>query len=229
MVGPRTIFGMRGPFDIGYEDLPGQLPVFPLSGALLLPRCRLPLNVFEPRYVQMTEDALAGDRLIGMVQPLVVDAGVNAPALFGTGCAGRITSFSETDDSRLLIILTGVTRFTIVKELNVDTPYRQVVPRWDLHRMDLAGEVDGTIDRERLYASLRVYFETRDLDTDWDMLNEATDESLINSLAMSCPFDPTEKQALLEADSLIERGRLMLSLLNMATLDLVSGEDMHLH
>jgi len=217
-----------GPFEIGYERLPSQLPVFPLSGVLLLPRCRLPLNIFEPRYLRMTEDALAGGRLIGMVQPLDAGSGEPAPELFATGCAGRITSFTETDDGRILIILTGVCRFDVGSELVVDTAYRQVEPRWEPYRSDLLEIADGGIDRERLYASLRFYFEARDLDTDWDALDEATDEKLVNSLAMSCPFDPTEKQALLEAEGLSERTRLMLALLNMAALHPASG-DMPLH
>ncbi len=215
---------MTAPFDTPYESLPARLPVFPLSGTLLLPRCRLPLNIFEPRYLKMTEDALADNRLIGMVQPIEVESEDGGPALFGTGCAGRISSFSETDDGRILIILTGVSRFDVVEELDVETPYRQVAPAWEPYRSDLTEPENGAIDRQRLYASLRVYFEVRDLDTDWDVLQEATDENLINSLAMSCPFDPTEKQALLEADGLDERGRLMLSLLDMAALDQAYGE-----
>ncbi len=215
---------MTAPFDTPYESLPARLPVFPLSGALLLPRCRLPLNIFEPRYLKMIEDTLSDDRLIGMVQPVEVESEDSGPALFGTGCAGRISSFSETDDGRILIILTGVSRFDVVEELDVETPYPQVAPAWEPYRSDLTEPENGAIDRQRLYASLRVYFEVRDLDTDWDVLQEANDENLINSLAMSCPFDPTEKQALLEADGLDERGRLMLSLLDMAALDQAYGE-----
>jgi len=214
----------RDPFEVAYESLPARLPVFPLSGALLLPRCRLPLNIFEPRYLKMTEDALARDRLIGMVQPLEFETPIDTPAFFGTGCAGRISSFCETDDGRMLIVLTGVSRFEVESEVDVDTPYRLVVPRWEPFRADLDEVANGVIDRERLYASLRVYFEVRDLDTDWDVLNEATDESLVNSLAMSCPFDAGEKQALLEADGVLERGRLMLSLLEMAVLNQPDAE-----
>ena len=216
-MGPR-------PFEPTFESLPVVLPVFPLSGALLLPRCRLPLNIFEPCYLQMTEDALAGDRLIGMVQPRDPEPFDHRPDIFPTGCAGRISSFSETDDGRMLIILTGVSRFDVESELGTDSPYRQIVPRWDRYRSDLIEQADGAIDRERLYASLRVYFESRDLDTDWEMLEEATDEHLINSLAMSCPFGRSERQALLEAGDVTERGRLMLALLDMATLDQVGGE-----
>ncbi len=219
---------MPGPFDIPFDKLPERLPIFPLSGALLLPRCRLPLNIFEPRYLRMTEDVLAGHRLIGMVQPLDVNSDERPPALFGTGCAGRISSFSETDDGRMLIILTGVSRFQVLEEASVDTPYRQVVPGWEPFRSDLDEVADGEIDRSRLYASLRAYFEARDLDTDWDVLEEASDERLINSLAMSCPFGLAEKQALLEAADLSERSRLMLSLLDMATLDQAGG-DLPLH
>ena len=207
------------PFDPAFDHLPRVLPVFPLSGALLLPHCRLPLNIFEPRYLQMTEDALANQRLIGMVQPCNPDVYDDDLEVYETGCAGRISSFSETDDGRMLIVLTGVCRFDIVEELEAEAPYRQVAVCWDRYRDDIGEETDGEIDRERLYTSLRAYFETRDLDTDWDMLDEATDEHLINSLAMSCPFDHTEKQALLEADDLFERHRLMLSLLDVAMLE----------
>lgn len=219
---------MPGHFDTAFEDLPEALPVFPLSGALLLPRCRLPLNVFEPRYLEMTENALAGDRLIGMVQPADVNSDARSPRLFETGCAGRITSFSETDDGRMLIILTGVSRFRVVREVDAELPYRQVVADWEPYVGDLEQEPDGQIDRDRLYASLRVYFEARGLETDWKVLREASDESLINSLSMSCPFDHTEKQALVEADGLVERARLMLSLLDMAALGQGDG-DLPLH
>jgi Lon protease-like protein len=215
---------MSHTFDIPFAALPARLPVFPLSGALLLPRCRLPLNVFEPRYLKMTEDALAGERLVGMVQPVDTNSDARAPQLYDVGCAGRITSFSETDDGRMLIILTGVSRFRVAEELPVESPYRVVVPDWRSHRHDLMPEPDGVIDRERLYASLRVYFEARSLDTDWEVLSEAGDESLINSLSMSCPFAATEKQALLEADDLGDRAELMLSLLDMAALDPADGE-----
>ena len=216
-MGPR-------PFQPDFAGLPRVLPVFPLSGALLLPYCRLPLNIFEPRYLQMTEDALANQRLIGMVLPCDPDAYDEPTEVFGTGCAGRISSFSETDDGRMLIILTGVCRFDIVEELDTEMPYRQVVANWDRFREDLRAEADGAIDRQRLYASLRAYFEARELDTDWDRLDEASDENLINSLAMSCPFEHTQKQALLEADSLFDRHRLMLSLIDMAVLQLGSDE-----
>ena len=138
--------------------------------------------------------------------------------------AGRITSCSETDDGRILIILTGVSRFDVEEELDVDTHYRQIIPAWEAYRPDLTEPEDGNIDRERLYASLRVYFETRDFDTDWELLQEATDESLINSLVMSCPFDPPEKQSLLEAHGLDERTRLMSSLLDMAALRRATSE-----
>ncbi|MGD8331014.1 MAG: LON peptidase substrate-binding domain-containing protein [Acidobacteriota bacterium] len=219
---------MPGPFDVSFESLPGSLPVFPLTGALLLPKCRLPLNIFEPRYVAMAEDALASDRLLGMVQPVEVNSDARAPRLFDVGCAGRISSFSETDDGRMLIILTGVSRFRIVEEIDADLPYRRVHPDWEPFRTDLVEAPEGTIDRERLYASLRAYFDTRCLDTDWAALDEAGDEHLVNSLCMSCPFDSAEKQALLEAPELEDRLRLMLSLLDMATLG-QGGGDLPLH
>jgi len=171
---------------------------------------------------------LASDRLLGMVQPVEVNSDARAPKLFDVGCAGRITSFSETDDGRMLIILTGVSRFRIVEELDVDLPYRRVRPDWAPFRDDLLETPHGLIDRDRLYTSLRAYFDTRSLDTDWAVLDDACDENLVNSLCMSCPFDSTEKQALLEAPGLDDRVQLMLSLLDMTTLG-QGGGDLPLH
>jgi len=202
-----------------FEDLPGTLPIFPLPGTVLLPRCRLPLNVFEPRYLAMTEAALRSGRIIGMIQP--IDAGTDdpTPEVYQTGCGGRISSFSETDDGRILMILTGVCRFQVVEELQVDTPYRQVRADWSPYRDDLEGSGGGDIDRDYLFEILRAYFDARGLDTDWDSLETSDDTMLVNSLVMSCPFDTGEKQVLLEAAGVEDRIRLMISLLEMATLD----------
>lgn len=206
------------PFQPSFDNLPGQIPVFPLSGALLLPRCKLPLNIFEPRYIRMVEDTLGKPtRLIGMVQPRQEREDDPTPDIRDTGCAGRISSFAETDDGRFLIILTGVSRFRVRAELAVDTPYRQVAPDWEPFEDDLDEPV-VSVDRERLYASMRAYFDARDLDTDWEALEEATDEHLVNSLAMSCPFEPEEKQVLLEADDVMERTDLMIGFMEMAVL-----------
>lgn len=206
------------PFQPSFNSLPRQIPVFPLSGALLLPRCKLPLNIFEPRYIRMVEDTLAtATRLIGMVQPRQDQDDEPVPDVCDVGCAGRISSFAETDDGRFLVILNGVCRFRVRAELGAATPYRQVAPDWAPFEEDLEEPV-VSVDRDRLYTSMRTYFEARDLETDWDALEEATDEHLVNSLAMSCPFEPPEKQALLEADDVMERSELMIGLMEMAVL-----------
>jgi uncharacterized protein len=195
-------------------ELPGELPVFPLAGVLLLPRGRLPLNIFEKRYLAMFDDALGGDRLIGMIQP---SAQTNAPspALFSVGCAGRITSFSESGDGRYLVALDGVARFGIAEELPLQRGYRRVVPDWTRFTADVT-EDTGTIDRHRLIELLQAYFRQQSLSANWDAIGQAPDERLVTSLAMICPFEPPEKQALLEAGCLSERARLMMSLLEIA-------------
>jgi Lon protease-like protein len=195
-------------------ELPGELPVFPLAGVLLLPRGRLPLNIFEKRYLAMFDDALGGDRLIGMIQP---SAQVNepSPALFSVGCAGRITSFSETGDGRYLVALDGVARFGIAEELPLQRGYRRVVPDWTRFATDVT-EDTGAIDRHRLIELLQAYFRQQSLSANWDAIGQAPDERLVTSLAMICPFEPPEKQALLEAGCLSDRARLMMSLLEIA-------------
>ena len=196
-------------------DLPQVIPVFPLSGILLLPRGQLPLNIFEPRYLNMVDDAMAGDRIIGMIQP---SGGLaRLPTLSPVGCAGRITSFNETSDGRYLITLTGVSRFRIAGELPVQTPYRQVRASFAEWEADLtappAGE--GNLDREGLLDALKAYLETRGLDIDWDTAETAPPEALVNSLAMALPFDPPEKQALLEAADLDHRAEVLTALMQI--------------
>jgi uncharacterized protein len=196
-------------------ELPGELPVFPLTGALLLPRGRLPLNIFEKRYLAMFDDALGGERLIGMIQPSDVRANDPSPALFSVGCAGRITSFSETGDGRYLVALDGVARFKITEELPLHRGYRRVTPDWAPFGADLA-EDTGAVDRHRLIELLQAYFRQQSLSANWDAIGQAPDERLVTSLAMICPFEPPEKQALLEAGCLSDRARLMMSLLEIA-------------
>jgi Lon protease-like protein len=212
-------------FDPAFEDLPSVLPVFPLTGALLLPGGRLPLNIFEPRYLAMIRDGLAGDRLIGMVQPR--DGMVRShedrrepgsAALYHTGCAGRIVSFSETDDGRYLITLAGLIRFAMVRELALHNGYRRVVPDFGAYRGDL-GDDRGQIDRARLLDALKAYFTASSLDGDWDTIEAAQDEQLVTSLAMACPFAASEKQALLEAKDLAERAETMTAILELAALE----------
>jgi Lon protease-like protein len=199
----------------GIDDLPRTLPIFPLTGVLLLPRGRLPLNIFERRYIAMFDDALAGERMIGMIQPSEPGAGDPAPPLFAVGCAGRITSFSETGDGRYLVTLDGVARFRITGELPLKRGYRTVKPDWSGFIGDL-GEEETEIDRARLISLLQAYFRQQGISANWEAINQAPDERLLTSLAMICPFEPPEKQALLEASCLGERTRLMMTLLEIA-------------
>ncbi|MBM3547535.1 MAG: peptidase S16 [Alphaproteobacteria bacterium] len=201
-----------------FEELPAELPVFPLSGVLLLPRGRLPLNIFEPRYLAMIKDALAPPRLIGMIQPQDASEERNpdaSPRLYGIGCAGRITSFSETEDGRFLITLAGVTRFEVESEIAMRSGYRRVKPRWDRFRSDFAPD-ESAIDRQALFKSLKPFFDARGLKADWDQVDKTGDERLIAMLSMICPFEPPEKQALLEAKDLAARTDILKGLLDMA-------------
>ncbi|MDQ3126530.1 MAG: LON peptidase substrate-binding domain-containing protein [Pseudomonadota bacterium] len=196
-------------------DLPQVIPVFPLPGAILLPRGQLPLNIFEPRYLNMIDDAMAGDRIIGMIQPQ--GGPQRLPGLSPIGCAGRITSFAETSDGRYLITLTGCARFRLGSEIPTQTPYRQVRADFAPFEADLsAPPVDDVgLDRDGLLDALRAYLETRGLDIDWDTAETAPPEALINSLSMALPFDPPEKQALLEAASLTDRSTVLTALLTI--------------
>jgi Lon protease-like protein len=198
--------------------LPDILPIFPLTGVLLLPRGRLPLNIFEPRYLAMTRDAMAGERLIGMIQPSDPYEGGMHPAVYPTGCAGRITSFSETEDGRFLIALTGVSRFRIREELPLLSGYRRVVPDWSEFAGDLDAEAEPGFDRARLIRGLRGFFEQRGIEADWKVIDQAPGEHLVHSIAMLCPFAPNEKQALLDSADLAARAGLLTSLVEMAAL-----------
>ena len=183
----------RGPFDPAFDELPGSLPIFPLSGALLLPGGRLPLNIFEPRFLEMFDDALAGDRMIGMIQPTEGERpGDPPPPTYRTGCAGRISAFSETDDGRYLVTLTGLIRFEVAEELPPRS-YRRV----------------------RLEA-LKLYFSAHSLESDWSAIEEAEDEPLVTSLAMVCPLQASEKQMLLEAKTLRERAETLRAILELS-------------
>lgn len=195
-------------------DLPGTLPVFPLKGVVLFPRGVLPLNVFEPRYLAMTDSALADQRLIGMIQP-TTDSD-DRPPLSAVGCAGRITSFQETDDGRYVIALTGICRFRVKSERDEAGPYRQIVPDFQAFAADLSESPDTDFPRERLAAALKTYLAERDFKADWQSVVHAPAESLVNALSMLCPFEPAEKQALLEARDLNERAHTLLTLLEMA-------------
>ena len=185
---------MTGPRAPSIAELPPVIPIFPLSGALLLPRGRLPLNIFEPRYLAMIDDAMRSHRVIGMVQPTCESE--KRPSLYPVGCVGRLTSWSETGDGRLMITLTGLIRFRIDAELQTTTPYRQVEAGFTPFADDLQESNDETcVDRKRLGASLKSYLKLRNLDADWSSIERAPGAVLITSLAMICPCDVAEKQA----------------------------------
>lgn len=197
-------------------DLPETIPVFPLPGALLLPRARLPLNIFEPRYLAMLDDVLRSDhRLIGMIQPF--GGKDDPPKLHRIGCAGRVTSLSETEDGRYLIVLTGISRFRIASELDGFSPYRKVRAEWADFAADLAGAPDlPGFEREAFLEVLKNFFDATKLSSDWESLRKAEPEMLINSLSMMCPFEPEEKQALLEAPTLADRCETLTALFRFA-------------
>ncbi len=202
------------------SELPRIIPVFPLSSALLLPRGLLPLNIFEPRYLNMIDDAMSGERLIGMIQSHGGPS--DRPGLARTGCVGRITSYAETTDGCYLISLTGVMRFRVIEEVSARLPYRQVKADYTAFEADLVPEPESLdLDRGRFLAALRLYLDRRSLGIDWETAQIAPAEALINSLAMALPFSPVEKQVLLEAPSALARRDALMSLMEI---DTESGE-----
>jgi Lon protease-like protein len=206
------------------NELPQVIPVFPLPGSILLARGQLPLNIFEPRYLNMIDDAMSGDRIIGLIQP--VGAAGEKPPLTRVGCAGKITSFAETSDGRYLITLTGLCRFSVVNELQVKTPYRQVRADFSGFESDLSPPTKlSDFDRDQFLDALRPYLAYRGLHVDWSVADVAPPEALINSLAMALPFDPREKQALLEADTLAARAGTLTALLRIDATDPSDPED----
>lgn len=203
------------------RGLPEIIPIFPLPGALLLPRARLPLHLFEPRYLAMLSTVLGSeDRLIGMIQPEGDDEG---DALRAVGCAGRVTGFQETDDGRMMVTLTGVSRFRVDEELAGTQPWRRVRADWSDFERDLgAPEEDPGFDRQAFLATLHRFMRARDLSTDWDSIGDAADETLIDALAMLLPFGPEDRQALLEASDLTTRRQMLAALMEFA---LHGGDD----
>jgi uncharacterized protein len=198
------------------SDLPSVVPVFPLSGALLLPGGRLPLNIFEPRYLQMIDEAMSGSRLVGMIQP-GFDGALCAngePEICSVGCLGRITSLTESGDGRYLISLQGVCRFRVAEELVVKTPYRQC------RLTSFIGDLDedptsGEVDRSALLSTFRSYLDANGLEADWDSISRAENAMLVNALSMMAPYGPAEKQALLEASDLKTRAETLIALTEM--------------
>jgi Lon protease-like protein len=206
-------------------DLPQMIPVFPLDGALLLPGGDLPLQIFEPRYLNMIDDVMAGDRIVGMIQTRPGGDRMR-PRLSDVGCAGRVTSYAETSDGRYLITLSGVCRFDAGDELIIPTPYRQVRARYERFEADL-DEDSATLApqaaRNRFAKALKRYLNRRELDIDWETAQTAPLEALVNSLAMGLPFEPAEKQALLEAPTLAGRFETLATLLEIDGVD--DGDD----
>jgi hypothetical protein len=210
----------------GPEDLPQTVPLFPLTGAVLLPKAQMPLNIFEPRYLAMIDAALRGDRLIGMIQPDFSVPGVERaekPPLVGVGCLGRIVAYQETGDGRCLVTLTGVTRFTLTEELETVTPYRIGRISVEDFAVDFGtGEGEDDVDRAGLVSALRSYLEANDLEADWDSIDRASTEVLVNALSMMSPYGPAEKQALLEAPDLRTRADTLVALTEV---DLAKKQD----
>jgi len=200
------------------SSLPSRFPVFPLRGALLLPGGNLPLNIFEPRYLQMVRDAVQTDHVIGMIQPRPEAEPAAVPPLYRTGCAGRITNFSETEDGRFLITLTGVCRFDIAEELEVPTLYRQVRADFARWRQDLQPTAPPAELKSGLMAVLKVYFDRHGIEADWNAIDAAPLAGLVTSLCMICPFEPEEKQALLEASDIARQATLLVALMQMETM-----------
>ena len=199
-------------------DLADVIPVFPLSGALLLPRGQLPLNIFEPRYLAMIDDALrSGLRLIGMIQPDPSAPGTeDTPGLYKIGCVGRLTQIAESGDGRYLIQLTGIARYRIEGELPVATPYRQCRVTFAPFRDDfIARKGEDDVDRESLLKALKDFLEANDLKADWQGIENAPNEALVNALAMMSPYGPAEKQAMLEAPDLKTRAEILIAVTEM--------------
>jgi uncharacterized protein len=201
------------------DDLPGVIPVFPLTGALLLPRGQLPLNIFEPRYLAMVDAALAGARIIGMVQPRLDGAARPGrdPALCAIGCAGRLTAVSETGDGRYLITLTGIARFRILEEVPSEALFRTVRISAEEFAQDFVARAgEDAVDRGGLIQAFRRYLDANNLEADWDSVDRASTEALVNALSMMSPFGPPEKQALLEAPDLKSRADTLVAITEFA-------------
>ncbi len=197
--------------------LPEELPVFPLAGSVLLPHARLPMNIVEPRYRTMVEDALGKGRLIGMIQPCGDEEHDNGP-LYSVGCVGRITSFNEVDDGHLLIVLMGICRFRVLAELPRVKPYRIVKPEWTSYLGDLGDTEPVNVDRERLLDLMKAYFKKNSITVDWNVVKNAPDDVLLPTIIMICPLAPAEKQALLEAENFSARAQMLMALLEMAAM-----------
>jgi len=206
----------RSPFFPSFESLPKAIPIFPLAGAVVMPGVQLPLNIFEPRYLNMVQDALANDHIIGMIQP-VRDTDEEEVHLQRVGSAGRITSYSETNDGRIVLILTGVCRFQVAEELEGRHGYRRVRPDWERFAIDFHCEDEGLVGRDAFMTSLRSFCTLRGVEIPWEEVQKMADADLVNLLCTHLPLAPEDKQALIETVDLSGRGRLMEGLMDMAS------------
>lgn len=213
---------MTSQFTPKLESLPRVLPIFPLAGATLLPRAQLPLNIFEPRYLHMTLDALRAERMIGMVQPDPSQAAEDV--VYRIGCAGRITTFNETEDGRLLIVLSGICRFELVEELPTVHGYRRVVVDWHRFARDLSDEDEPAVDTARLIADLKPFLERNEVKADWESLKRMPAELVLNHLCMNLPLAGEDKQALVETTDQQQRARLLTALCEMALISQSGSE-----
>lgn len=214
----------EGRQDVGFDQISRTIALFPLAGALLLPRGQMPLNIFEPRYLEMVREAMNDTHLIGMIQPQDPNSTELEPPIYKTGCVGRVDAFKETQDGRLLITLTGLCRFHVVEELPMTEPYRRALVSYARFRRDMDVPETHDFNRPALFEALKKYLDLQELDTDWQALEKISDESLVSSLAMMCPFEPSEKQALLEADTLSKRAEILTMLMQFAESSFVSDE-----
>lgn len=218
----------RSPFFPLFSDLPAELPIFPLAGAVVMPGVQLPLNVFEPRYLNMVQDALVADHLVGMIQPRSDTAFDETPEIHRVGCAGRITSYSETNDGRIVLVLTGVCRFDVRGELDIKRGYRRVTPAWERFAIDLHEDESNLVDREAFLTSLKAYASLRGVEIPWDDIEKMTDPDLANLLCAHLPLEAEDKQALIETLDLRDRGELMRGLMDMSSVSSVETAE-HRH
>jgi Lon protease-like protein len=218
----------RNPFFPKFSDLPTELPIFPLAGAVVMPGVQLPLNIFEPRYLNMVFDALAGDHLIGMVQPLSETTFDDSPEIHKVGCGGRITSYSETSDGRIVLVLTGVSRFEVRSEIEPRRGYRRVHASWERFTIDFHDEEARLPNRETFFTSLHAYARLRNVEVPWDDVKKMGDTDLVNLLCAHLPLEPDDKQALIETIDLAQRADLMRALMDMSSASSVqTAENRH--
>jgi Lon protease-like protein len=210
----------------GPQDLPDAIPVFPLPGALLLPRGQMPLNIFEPRYVAMVDEALRTNRVIGMIQPDPESGAAAVPKLYPVGCAGRLTQLAETGDGRYLMTLTGIARFRIEEELATTLPYRVCRVSFEPFGADFRARAgEDEVDRPAVLEALKAFAEATDMKLDWKGVEQAPNEALVNALSMMSPYGPREKQALLEAPDLKTRAEMLVAITEIELARARGGDD----